>query len=145
MSDGKATPPKKTLGFPKQNSPLPRNSSKTIKTPFATLVLQFPDKQLSRPNNKHVFAYSPHRTPLHPIWYSHLYPKRHCRHSPRCSPPRFLPCIHPRPRYRPPVSRWLHSRSLYPPHGYEECPHLSSQTHPSPPGNTHSFCPSPTK
>ena len=39
LSDGKATPLKKILGFPKQNSPLPRNSSKTIKTPFAIHVL----------------------------------------------------------------------------------------------------------
>ena len=50
LSDGKATPLKKTPGFLKRNSPLPRNSSKTIKTPSAAHILQPPNKPLSRPN-----------------------------------------------------------------------------------------------
>ena len=80
LSNGKATLPKKTLGFLKQSFPLPRNSSKTIKTPFAFPIPQSPTKQLScpPPNNKHVFPSSPHCTPLHPIRYPYLYPKCCC-------------------------------------------------------------------
>ena len=60
LSNGKDTLLKKTLGYLKQSSPPPRNSSKTIKTPSATHTPQPHDKPLSCLNTISMSSPIPH-------------------------------------------------------------------------------------